>query len=574
MIKPAAYSYVRWSTDAQTTGDSLRRQQEASARYAEEHGLQLVTDFQLTDAGISAFKGRHAKEGALKSFLDAVNEGRIAQGSFLLVEALDRLSRQDVWTAFSQLSSIVNAGINVVTVSDGRIYSKDNAGNNFADLIIAISVMIRANDESLRKSQRVGEAWRNKKANAADRKLTVMCPNWMELNTDRTDFILHDDHVATIKRIFNDAIGGKGVRVITADLNLEKVPTYGRTKYWAESTVKKILHSRTVLGEYQPHKKIDGKRFPDGEPVADYYPRIISDDTFNLAQAAIRSRSTGAAGRKGKNMSNLFSGLCKCGYCGGTMRYLDKGPEPKGGRYLICVNSQNGMGCINRTWSYPKFETVFLSYVRDLDLRSLVGGVKVADEANQLRSEIRAKQEAITANKTRIETYFAQLEANPALTDMMIARANALAEENKGYQSQVKDRQERLKELEANGLEVSDEDLAKIISLFQSGQGNRFALADRIRAMVERIEVKSDGVQIPNYVDADIAAAMIEGGANNPSFTIKLRNADTQTVLVDRSDYQTILQSLVIDPASGKRKEHLFREQELDVSSDLIEQLK
>lgn len=556
---PKAYSYVRWSTDAQTTGDSLRRQQEASAKYAAEHGLELATDFELTDAGMSAFRGQHAREGALRSFLDAVNAGSIPAGSYLLVEALDRLSRQDVWTAFSQLSSIVNAGIKVVTVSDGRVYSKEAAANNFADLIIAISVMIRANDESLRKSERVGEAWKNKKANAASKKLTAMCPNWLELAADRTHFILHEDHVQTVRGIFSDCISGKGVRVITSELNRKKIATYGRSSYWAESTVKKILKSRAVLGEYQPHKKISGQRFPDGDPVKDYYPQIISEETFNLAQVALRSRLQGAAGRKGKNYSNLFSGFTKCGYCGSTMRYLDKGPEPKGGRYLVCANSQNGMGCVNRTWSYPKFETVFLTFVRELDLRSLVGGVKVADEAKQLRDEINSRQESIHSNQKKIATYFDQLEANPALTDMMLGRANELAVQNAELEKQVEARRVRLESLQADGSDVSDEELNRMIGMFQSGQGDRFALADRIRSLVERIDVKTDGPQIPAWVDADVAKAMDK----NPSFSVKLRNRDVQVVVVDRSDPTKILQTLSMNPEANEINYRLIRGEEI-----------
>ncbi|WP_084648093.1 recombinase family protein [Paracoccus sp. J39] len=555
---PKAYSYVRWSSDAQTTGDSLRRQQEASARYALEHGLELVSDFHLTDAGISAFKGQHAKEGALATFLEAVKSGRIETGSYLLVEALDRLSRQDVGTAFGQLQSVVNAGINVVTVSDGRVYSKDNSGN-FADLIISLSVMYRAHEESLRKSERVGAAWKNKKANASEKKLTVMCPNWMKLSSDRTHFILIDAHVLTVKRIFAECIGGKGTRVITSDFNREKIPTYGRTSYWAESTIKKILGSRAVLGEYQPHRKVDGKRIPEGDPVPNYYPQIIDEVTFNLAQAATRSRRQGAAGRRGKNYSNLFSGLAKCAYCGATMRYLDKGPEPKGGRYLVCANSQNGMGCVNRTWSYPKFETVFLTFVRDLDLRSLVGGVKVADEAKKLRDEIRARQEAVQSNTKKIETYFEQLEANPALATMMLERANALATENKKIQEEIDARQAYLDQLQANGSDVSDEELNRLIGMFQNGEGNRFALADRIRSLVERIDIKSDGPQIPDWVDADVAAAIDK----NPSFSVKLRNRDIQVVLVDRADPTKILQTLQMNTQTLETRYHVDRGEEI-----------
>ena len=39
---PRAFSYLRLSTDVQLKGDGLRRQLEASKKYAAEHGLDLV----------------------------------------------------------------------------------------------------------------------------------------------------------------------------------------------------------------------------------------------------------------------------------------------------------------------------------------------------------------------------------------------------------------------------------------------------------------------------------------------------------------------------------------------------
>ncbi len=57
MNKPLAYSYIRMSTDIQLKGDSLRRQEELSVKYAEEHDLELDKDFKLRDIGVSAFHG-------------------------------------------------------------------------------------------------------------------------------------------------------------------------------------------------------------------------------------------------------------------------------------------------------------------------------------------------------------------------------------------------------------------------------------------------------------------------------------------------------------------------------------
>ena len=44
------------------------------------------------DLGVSAFRSKNSKTGALRAFLKAVEEGDIPRGSFLLVESLDRLT--------------------------------------------------------------------------------------------------------------------------------------------------------------------------------------------------------------------------------------------------------------------------------------------------------------------------------------------------------------------------------------------------------------------------------------------------------------------------------------------------
>src|ERR1700730_130452 len=103
------------STDLQLKGDSRRRQLEASRAYAEANGLELAEGAELEDIGISAFRGANAREGALSRFLEAVISGTITSGSYLIVESLDRLSREQVLSAQSLFLSIIQAGINLVT---------------------------------------------------------------------------------------------------------------------------------------------------------------------------------------------------------------------------------------------------------------------------------------------------------------------------------------------------------------------------------------------------------------------------------------------------------------------------
>jgi DNA invertase Pin-like site-specific DNA recombinase len=164
-MEPRAYSYLRMSTDIQLKGDSRRRQLELSRAYAEEHGLELASDAQLEDIGISAFKGANAKSGALGQFLDAVKGGTVEPGSYLLVESLDRLSREEIIPAHNLFLSIVQAGINLVTLIDRRLYRAEGAG--LADMIISLVIMERNQRPRVSASVRRGRTSASKPAKAS-----------------------------------------------------------------------------------------------------------------------------------------------------------------------------------------------------------------------------------------------------------------------------------------------------------------------------------------------------------------------------------------------------------------------
>jgi DNA invertase Pin-like site-specific DNA recombinase len=120
-----AYSYLRFSTPEQMRGDSFRRQTQLALEYADRHGLELDTTLSLNDLGVSAFRGKNARTGALGAFLDAVDADLVPPGSLLLVESLDRVTRQDPWDALPLFQQIINAGITIVTLQDGKPYSRE-----------------------------------------------------------------------------------------------------------------------------------------------------------------------------------------------------------------------------------------------------------------------------------------------------------------------------------------------------------------------------------------------------------------------------------------------------------------
>ena len=154
-----AYSYMRFSNPQQATGDSRRRQLTMAEKYAAEHGLTLDRHLSFRDLGVSAFRGKNAKEGALHAFLEAIEHNLVPWGSSLLIESLDRLSRDRILAAQALFLQIIQAGVTIVTLTDQRSYSLDSINRNPLDLVVSLVVMMRANEESEMKSQRIRAAF-------------------------------------------------------------------------------------------------------------------------------------------------------------------------------------------------------------------------------------------------------------------------------------------------------------------------------------------------------------------------------------------------------------------------------
>ncbi len=130
MAERKAYSYLRFSTPEQSVGDSFRRQTALAQEYAIRHGLDLDAELTFRDLGISAYRGKNARKGALGAFLKAVDDEIVPEGSFLLVESLDRVTRQDPWEALPLFQLIIIAGITIVTLQDGKSYSRAEMREN------------------------------------------------------------------------------------------------------------------------------------------------------------------------------------------------------------------------------------------------------------------------------------------------------------------------------------------------------------------------------------------------------------------------------------------------------------
>lgn len=378
-----AYIYARYSSAEQSKGSSLERQLQICRAHCERRGWRTVVAHELTDEGVSAYDGSNRSgQSALARFERMAQDGEIPPGSVLVVERLDRISRESPHAVLRFVSSILEANIAIAVASNDRFYTGDVPFDQLIDMVVTAKL---SNEESEKKSERLRAAWARKRRQAANgMPLTAMCPAWLAKSEDGQSYVVIEEKAAHIRRVFEMAAAGHGRGLIAKTLNTEGVPSpSSRAKGWHPSYVQKLLMGKAVIGELQLFRFEDGKRIPDGEPLIDYFPAIVPIQLYRQAQVAMRGR-VNMPGRKGTRISNLFSGIVKCHECGSTMTYRDKGRPNE--QYLVCDGALRGRGCSCRSyWNYNVVERTILDEV--LALLADMDGPAVSDKVRQLTEQ-------------------------------------------------------------------------------------------------------------------------------------------------------------------------------------------
>lgn len=309
-----AYPYIRFSSDIQSHGDSARRQKQLVTNWANQHPDYRLSETAYTDEGLSAYHGKHAS-AELGRLMSDIENGTIRPSDCILIESLDRLSREDIQTASERLKAIQVKGVDVVTLNDETHYTVASLNDSFT-LIKQILISQRAHEESEAKSKRMLQVWAEKRREAekSGRVITRMCPQWLKANKDGTGFDVIHEHVETLNIMFQLRVQGLGFTRITQILNETGRLTFrdNLPNKWQQSRVQQLISSRAVIGYHIKSRK---SRVKEPE-VPDYYPVVIPLELFQAAQLRRESRF----GRKPSNPRpgniHLFKSVMKCACCG------------------------------------------------------------------------------------------------------------------------------------------------------------------------------------------------------------------------------------------------------------------
>lgn len=375
----------------------MRRQVALRDAWLARHpGVILDTSFTLRDLGVSGFHGRHRSDKhALGQFLDLVRRGAIAPGSLLIIENLDRLTREDELEATHLFTGLLLAGVSIVQLEPEVLFTRQSGQ---LDIMRAVFELARGHEESKRKSYRLTASWDQKKKAAAEgRIVTGKCPAWLEVEDGK--FRFKAGAKKTVRRIFDECRAGLGCRAIAGRLSAEGVPAFGPSGKWDEAYVRKILRGREAVGEYQPMKGRGGERVPDGPPVPGYYPAAVTEAERYEAQAALLARDNRGGRPRRDEYINPFAALlwdarsrCRPHVIG----RVDRGREY---RVLMPAEARRrNAACV----SFPlnAFEAAVLSHLAEIDPADLL---PAPESGYDLVAELTARLAEIDGRLAEIE---------------------------------------------------------------------------------------------------------------------------------------------------------------------------
>jgi len=485
-----AYSYIRFSTPSQQEGASFQRQMEKATKFALDHGLTLDTELNMMDIGVSAYRGKNARTGALAGFLEAVHKEYVPEGSYLLVENIDRLSRDDFFEAQTLFQQLIVRGINIAVLATGEVYSHERLKKQPYDIMYIVAEQIRANQESARKSQLIGDAKARKKKRLSEHGLegkpyTRQTPAWITWSEEDKRYELVPERAVVVKEMFERMAAGDGLTRIARDLNERGVPTWGRSgnqrtaDHWRTSYIRKVLTSTAPIGTFTPHttshdETTRARRDQPMDPVENLFPAAVDADTYWKVNRKLSTKA--ARGRNARQPpKSIVSGIAFCATCGHAITRVAKGDYV----YLVCSRANMKAG----------------------ECRYLAVRYEAVEKALRTNAHRLIKEAPRGKSTTDIEREIDKLQANADAAEQMTFDLAELAAQEKSpaarralrdMEQQLKDLQKQLRELRSQRdtlTTASVRDRLKAVQQSLSGKADVAEVNKVLRDAIRRIVI-------------------------------------------------------------------------------------
>lgn len=391
-------SYTRFSSRKQARGLSEIRQMESAAAWCNENGYVLDVNDQYKDLGVSAFTGANAGYGALSELLRKLHSGEIERGTILIVEALDRITRQALPKAITLLMNIAMSGLEIVTLSDGKRWNEETM-SDVGSFLMSVITLYRGHQESEYKSSRLLKTFAKHRKNSSQVAFGS-APGWLYRETKTSPWCVHQELAESVRKVYELAAKGYGSKAIARIANEEQWPVPTRLNMtegrWHGQMPGQLLRNRAVLGEhvhrirsYEAHSQ-HWLGLEAGEPIKNYYPSIISEALYNKARSAIASRMV--ARKRDDHCFNVWSGLLYCGECGAPIHRKTETRGVSGGQ-LVCSDKLAGLTkCKTMASRFLDASLLQSIYIYAANLLTVPTGAELVESIAAIEAQLAAKR--------------------------------------------------------------------------------------------------------------------------------------------------------------------------------------
>jgi DNA invertase Pin-like site-specific DNA recombinase len=517
-----AYSYIRFSTKHQEQGDSLARQTEDTEIYCKRNDLLLDNSLDLKDLGVSAYKGKNQREkSSLGRFIQACKNGIVERGSALIVEAIDRLTRETPRKAISLITTLLDDyGIEIHLTMYGKVLRPEEDRGD--DMVFISGLVARANEESKTKSDRLKHAFKKKRERAINKECLIAksVPWWLTI-TKEGKITCPKERAAIVKKIFQLTAKGNSSNKIARLLDEKKVPTWRPQQFkWSSARVRDLVRSDSPLGILRETYKTN--QAGRTHELPGYYPKIISEELAIQARAVLKRNNRGNRGRVSQNPArpiNLLRGLARYKNHWVSLTTIQNGTiDPKTNQkgfnaYYLCYDELAGKTLFNM--ASHQIEGVLMQGLSELT---------IADLVPLPSAKVLLKSKTIQKKLDDIESRLLNLLAAVEYGSTTIAkRITALETEKEKLQVEIA--QARAEEAIPT---VSPQTLAQIqnitLDLLKDPEA-RERIATHLRQIVTRIDIGR------GITDLDIPAPLLYQLADKLSkFEIEIQEDKTSTI--------------------------------------------
>jgi site-specific DNA recombinase len=346
--------YARYSSDVQNES-SIEDQITICRRFADTRGWEETGTFADAATSGSAMANRPGILAALR----AIEAGKF---DVLLAEDEDRVAR-DLEQQAHIFNRIRDAGGQLWTIATGKVELMHVAMKGFMaeDFIRNLSAKTK---RGMRSNAEKGKATGSRL--------------YGYRSAPGGDIVIIQEEAEIVRRIFAAYASGETPRDIASSLNADGIPA-PRGGQWTASTINGsrqrgngVLNTEQYAGvkvwnRFDMKKdRRTGRRISRPIPPEDWkrtdvpHLRIISNDVWEKARAR-KIQAGQSAPHTQRRYPRLFSGLLKCGHCGGTYTAYTSGK-------LVCATrrEKGKSACENgRTPALAKVEEVVLQGLRE-----------------------------------------------------------------------------------------------------------------------------------------------------------------------------------------------------------------